>query len=132
MVTVATAAAPIATLTAPARVLRVARLPEDGALLTSGDDGDDEWIGAVAAGRILGIDRTGVHRMDRSALPYREVGTGVKRGLTRRYRRADVEALRDERDERDGSATDRRLTDHDRRISELERRLSEHERDHNA
>jgi hypothetical protein len=62
----------------------------------AGEDGGDE-LGSVAAAEVLGVNRSTLRDIPIETLPYREIGTGRGRGLTRRYRRSDLEALRDAR-----------------------------------
>lgn len=60
---------------------------------------DDPWLGAVAAARLLRVDRATLYRMSSDVLPYATVGAAERRGQTRRYRHADVAALARHRDQ---------------------------------
>jgi hypothetical protein len=91
--------------------------------LAAADGG--EWIGAVDAGRVLGVDRKTIFNMPREILPYLEQPT-TGRGPTRRYKREDVEALKAARDA--GVSLPGRVAELEQRVAELERWRERHER----
>ena len=81
-----------------------------------------EWVGAVDAGRVLGVDRKTIFNMPREILPYIEQPTGG-RGPTRRYKRKDVLALKDARDA--GVGLPERVAELERDRAELKERVAE-------
>jgi len=80
------------------------------------DDAGPEWLPAREVAKILGVERTTVHRIPRSELPYRESPGSERRRGRRTYHRDDVERVRLDR-----SGQGRSLED---QIAELRRQVA--------